>query len=104
MKKIKYICPECFLIQNKVSGIFKGLYRIDYSEGEEVENEFLDGEYTHVVFDECLHLVEVYDIEDIEVYIDDEDKEIGILKDFEKYEEKIREANPEYRDYKFKFI
>ena len=38
--KIKYICPKCFLIQDGVKGVFKGAYKIEYLEGEEVKNGY----------------------------------------------------------------
>jgi len=101
--KIKYICPNCFLIQDSIKGIFSDTYEIGYLKGEVVKEEFLDGEFIEVIFSECKHNTKSYGIEELEVYIDEENKEIEIISDFKEYEEEIKKVNPKYKDYKFIF-
>jgi len=99
MKKVVYLCPNCFKFSTKVKALYSLIAENTLKNGEVKETENLEEELQELKFN-CGCITHTYGIEDIEVIIDEIEKTISIFYEFEEYEKEIRKQNPEYKDYK----
>ena len=101
-ERIEYLCPQCFKIHKRIL-VWRNDYGSDlYEDGTVIKNEEIETEVIRIDFP-CKHTTESYGVEDIEVYIDEENKTIRILNEFEEDKKEIKKANPEYKKYKLVF-
>lgn len=100
-KEIRYICPKCFLIQDKIE-VYADVCEVQfYENGFYGDYDILDFQVVKIILGSCGCMTQEYDEEDLEIEIDNEKKTVNLLSDFENYEFDIKERNPEYKDYKF---
>ena len=100
-KEIKYLCPNCFLLQDKVEVYVNACEVLFYENGFYKGYDPLDSYVVKIIFSDCGCTTHSYNEEELEVEIDNEKKTVKLLSDFQIYELEIRERNPEYKDYQF---
>jgi len=100
MKTIKYLCPVCWKLSDKINAYYKTEVITYCKNGYTLDDDFLGSYNTKIEF-ECEHETFDYTIDAIEVVIDDENKTVEMIRKFEEYEDEIRKANEEIKDYKF---
>ena len=99
MKRIKYLCPNCLKISERLKVLYLLMCEDTIQNGRVKETENLENEIRELKFD-CGCITDAYGIEDIEVIIDEITKTIDIFNEFKKYEQEIKKQNPEYKDFK----
>ena len=107
MGKIKYLCPKCFKISDKVRAVYFVIEADTYKNGGLINAEEVARELKKLSFDCGCENFE-YEIKDVEVMLDDEDKVMRIhplpavkrYNAFNEFEETIKEKNPEYKNFK----
>ena len=100
MKTIKYLCPVCWKLSDKINAYYTTETIIYCEKGYISDEDVLNSYNTKIEF-ECGHETSNYIIDAIEVVIDDENKTVEMIRKFEEYEDEIRKANEEIKDYKF---
>ena len=103
MKTIKYLCPVCWKLSGKINVSYKTNVLVYFEEGCAIDEDVLESYTTKIEF-ECGHETSNYIIDAIEVVIDDENKTVEMIRKFEEYEDEIRKANEEIKDYRFMWI